>query len=132
MENNRAIKPAAQPEELNRFFEERLNAGDVEGLVTLYESEATLSSVTGEVVSGTEAIRRQLEQLIARKPRIKGTPRAALRCGELALTSTKFSGQSTDSEGQRVEINGTTAEVARRQPDGTWQWVIDEPNILRS
>jgi hypothetical protein len=25
---------------------------------------------------------------------------------------------------------GATVEVARRQPDGTWRWVIDNPNIL--
>jgi hypothetical protein len=36
---------------------------------------------------------------------------------DLALTSTRFTG-------------GVTAEVARRQPDGTWLWVIDQPNVL--
>lgn len=40
-----------------------------------------------------------------------------LRSGDLALTSTRLA-------------NGTvTVEVARRQPDGTWLWVIDQPNV---
>jgi len=43
--------------------------------------------------------------------------RPALRCGDLALTSTRFAG-------------GVTAEVARRQPDGTWLWVIDQSKFL--
>lgn len=25
---------------------------------------------------------------------------------------------------------GVTVELARRQPDGTWLWAIDQPNIL--
>jgi hypothetical protein len=27
-------------------------------------------------------------------------------------------------------FRGATVEVARRQPDGTWLWVLDQPNIL--
>jgi hypothetical protein len=38
--------------------------------------------------------------------------------GDLALTSTRLVG------------GGVTVEVARRQPDGTWLWVIDRFNIL--
>jgi hypothetical protein len=30
------------------------------------------------------------------------------------------------AEGE-MTLTGTTAEVARRQPDGTWRWVIDDP-----
>jgi hypothetical protein len=48
---------------------------------------------------------------------LDGESQPALRLGDLALTSTRFSG-------------GATAEVARRQPDGTWLWVIDQPSIL--
>jgi hypothetical protein len=25
---------------------------------------------------------------------------------------------------------GATVEVARRQPDGTWLWLIDQPSVL--
>jgi hypothetical protein len=46
-----------------------------------------------------------------------GEQRAALLCGDLALTSTLLP-------------DGTvTAEVARRQSDGTWLWVIDQFSI---
>jgi hypothetical protein len=44
-----------------------------------------------------------------------GEQRPALRNGDLALTSTLLVG------------GGATVEVARRQPDGTWLWVIDQP-----
>ena len=39
-------EPAKEPNDLERFFVERVNAGDVEGLVALYESNATLRCVS--------------------------------------------------------------------------------------
>jgi hypothetical protein len=30
----------------------------------------------------------------------------------------------------RLIDGGVTAEVARRQPDGTWRWVIDHWNVV--
>jgi len=39
----------------------------------------------------------------------------------LAFTSTQF----TASNGPTA-----TAEVARQQPDGTWLWAIDQPDVL--
>jgi hypothetical protein len=51
---------ATEPEDLSRFFVERANAGDVEGLVALYEREAVLALAlaTGEVARGMEACKR--------------------------------------------------------------------------
>jgi hypothetical protein len=46
-----------------------------------------------------------------------GEQRAAMVCGDLALTST------------RLPDGMVTAEIARRQSDGTWLWVIDRFSI---
>lgn len=111
---------ATRPEELARFFVERANAGDVEGLVALYEPDAVLAFPSGQVSIGAEAIRRTYRELLAGKPRFTaGRQRPALRNGDLALTSTRLRG------------GGATAEVARRQPDGSWLWAIDQPNVLQ-
>ncbi len=109
---------ARRPEDLSRFFLERSNVGDVEGLVALYEPEARLALPGGDVAAGTEAIRRAYEQLLADRPTFTaGDQRRALVNGDLALTSTRITA-------------GATAEIARRQPDGTWLWMLDQPNIL--
>lgn len=109
---------AAQPEDLGRFFIERANAGDVDGLVALYESDAVLAFPPGQVTTGSQAIRQVFEQMVAGKPTFKGESQPTLRSGDLALTS------------MRLDNGGITVEVARRQPDGTWLWVIDQPNVL--
>jgi hypothetical protein len=43
MTTNSEPAPARRPEDLGTFFLERANAGDVEGLVALYEPEAVLA-----------------------------------------------------------------------------------------
>jgi ketosteroid isomerase-like protein len=110
---------AARPEDLGRYFVERANAGDVDGLVALYEPDAVLAFPTGQVTIGSQAIRRVYERLLAERPTFAaGEQQPAFRNGDLALTSTRLAG------------GGATVEVARRQPDGTWLWVIDQPNVL--
>jgi uncharacterized protein (TIGR02246 family) len=111
-------RPRAEwPEDLGRLFVQRANAGDVEGLVALYEPDAVLAFPRGQVTAGRDAIRQEYERFLEGRPTLDGESQPALCLGDLALTSTRFSG-------------GATAEVARRQPDGTWLWVIDQPSIL--
>lgn len=113
--------PAASPEDLSEFFLRRANAGDVEGLVALYEPDAVLALSPGEAAVGHEQIREVYTRLLADRPVFTSAgQRPPLRNGDLALTSTRLPG------------GGTTVEVARRQPDGTWLWVIDQPSLLSS
>lgn len=121
---------AAQPEDLNRFFLERANVGDVEGVVALYEPAAVLVGPGKRVISGTQALRQAYAQLFAAKPRFAGETQAAIRNGDLALTSTQFITSSVGPDGNLITMKTATTEVARRQPDGTWLWVIDQPNVL--
>lgn len=112
-------EPAVQPDDLARFFVERANAGDVDGLVALYEPDAVLTFPAGHIATGGQAIRAVYEKLLADRPALApGEQQPALVNGGLALTST------------RLASGGVTVEVARRQPDGTWLWAIDRFNIL--
>jgi ketosteroid isomerase-like protein len=109
---------AAAPEDLGRLFLERANAGDVEGVVALYAPDAVLAGPDGARLRGHGEIRAFYAGLLRGRPSFRGEQSPAVLAGDLALTSTRFSG-------------GVTAEVARRAPDGTWLWVIDQPNLLR-
>jgi ketosteroid isomerase-like protein len=39
--------------------------------------------------------------------------------------------EGTGADGKPMKIEGQSAEVARRQPDRTWLFVIDNPYGLR-
>jgi ketosteroid isomerase-like protein len=116
---NTESEPAAQPEDLGRYFLDRANAGDVEGLVALYEPGAVLAFPPGRLAAGHDEIRKVYTELLAGRPSFSSAGQApAIRNGDLALTSTRLPG------------GGATVEIARRQPDGSWRWVIDQPTLL--
>ena len=109
---------ATTPADLGRLFLERANAGNADGLAALYEPDAVLAFPSGATTVGRDAIRAVYADLLADRPRFEpGRPAPALVRGDLALTSTVLADGSV------------TAEVARRQPDGTWLWAIDQPRI---
>lgn len=96
-----------------------LNAGDVETLVDLYEDDAVLELPNGSCARGRDEIRAFYTALVADRPRFEpGVAMPPLIVDDLALTTTQI-GESA------------TAEVARRQADGTWRWVIDRPDVRR-
>jgi ketosteroid isomerase-like protein len=109
---------ATEPNDLGRFFIERANAGDVDGLVALYEPNAVLAFPPGSLATGHEEIRKVYEQFVAAAPVLSpGRQHPALVTGDLAMTAATLT-------------NGdVTVEIARRQPDGSWLWVADQPAL---
>ena len=108
-------RPAKEPNDLEKYFVERANAGDVEGLIALYEPDAILTDGEGEIAVGIDQIQAFFVKFLAECQMLDPSNQSTALCsGDLALTSSKLS-------------NGDiTAEVARRQPDGSWLWVIDQ------
>ena len=110
---------AAEPNDLGRYFIERANAGDVDGLVALYEPDAVLAFPPGHLATGHAEIRAVYEQFVAAAPVLSpARQHPALVSGDLALTS------ATLTTGE------VTVEIARRQPDGSWLWVVDQPALV--
>jgi uncharacterized protein (TIGR02246 family) len=118
--------PATEPEQIHRLFEQAFNEADLDGLTALYESEAALVPQPGAVVEGSDAIRESLRWFLDRKGQITLDTKLVLRVGDLAYLSNRWSlTGGTMPDGSPAELGATTAEVARRQPDGSWLYVID-------
>jgi len=112
-------QPPRRPEELSDLFLQRANAGDVEAVVALYEPDAVLAFPQGRLAVGHEQIRAVYTKFLAGRPALGSAgQRPAIVNGDIALTSTLLPG------------GGATVEIARRQPDGTWRWAIDQPSFL--
>jgi ketosteroid isomerase-like protein len=112
---------AQKPEDLTRLFVERANEGDAAGLAALYEEEAVMAYPPGELTVGRDAIRALWEKILAHAPKfVPEPPLPTLISGDIALTSTP----PKDGAGAR-------AQVVRRQPDGTWLRLLDQPEFVR-
>ena len=119
--------PAHTPEELQPMWAEAFSAHDLEAVMAFYEPEATLIPQPGQVVTGTEDIREALSGFFALKPKFDLEFKHAFQAGDIALLFSEWTLSGTDPEGNAIELEGRTSDVARRQADGTWLFVIDDP-----
>ena len=110
-------EPARDPQDLERLLIARQHAGEVEGMVALFEPQAVVDCGEGQFLRGHQEIRRYFVEVVASGRKFAPGEQQALICGDLALTST------------RLPDGSVTAEVARRQSDGTWLWAIDQYTI---
>ena len=110
---------AYEPEDLTRLFVAAANAQDAEGIAALYEPDAVMAYPSGSVTAGREAIRELWQRILTAAPHFEPEqPLPTLVSGGLALTSTP----PKDGSGAR-------AQVVRRQPDGSWLRVLDQPEF---
>jgi ketosteroid isomerase-like protein len=120
---------ALVPEDCDRILLAALQAGDIETSVALYEPGAALFSKSGEVMSGHDAIRTNNAALIALKPtfHIECIVTTMNGDGSIATTRMKARLEGTRPDGRPVSSAMHTLEVLRRQDDGSWRYVIDDP-----
>jgi uncharacterized protein (TIGR02246 family) len=106
------------PGEIHQRFATALNAGDLESLVALYETDAKLIPQPGQVVTGKDAIRAALQGFLAMRPKIRIETQNALQAGDVALLRSKWNLTGKGPDGKSVEMSGNAIEVVRKQPNG--------------
>jgi ketosteroid isomerase-like protein len=115
------------PQEVIELFAERLNRGDVDGALDLYEPEATFAVEPGRTVQGPDAIRQALGSFVALEPTLSGTIEKTLCAGDVALVINRWTLEGSQPDGQPVRMAGLSADVLRRDPGGAWRIAIDDP-----
>jgi uncharacterized protein (TIGR02246 family) len=108
-------------------YEEALNAGDVDAVLSLFGPEATMRTVAAEVISGQEKLRAETVRTIASKAHLTNTERHTLVAGDTALLIVDWSLTATLPDGTSINPTGTTTAVARRSPDGFWRFAVLNP-----
>ena len=114
---------ANRPDEASRLFEERFGRSDLDGLMELYEEGAVFTNAQG-VHTGSDAIREVLGGYLSTGASITMNESVSFVASELALVHWAWT--MTFPDGRVAE--GATAEVLRRQSDGSWKFIIDNPD----
>jgi uncharacterized protein (TIGR02246 family) len=121
-------KSATSPEACDRLFGEHVNAGDIEPLLALYEPNCSFVRRDGGVARGHEEIRPILERLLAMHAKMSTGIVKVVQSGEdLAMVYNDWHMSAKRPDGQPAETSGKAIEVVRRQPDGTWRFILDDP-----
>ena len=116
---------AKEPRQVIEEFTRLFSSGDVQALVNeCYEENAMFMPEPGQpTISGKAALRGALQAFVDTKGNLKILASTAHENGDIALTHTHW---RLDIPGAEA-MEGQTAEVVRRQADGTWKYVIDNP-----
>lgn len=122
MSNNPVIENVT---DLHPAWAERFNAGDVDGMLALAEPESAFVPQPGTLVTG-EDYQAALSGFLAMGLPISLVPRHSHVSADIALLIYDWTIKGTDTSGNQVDLAGSTADVARRGPNG-WRFVIDNP-----
>lgn len=119
--------PVRNPEEMNAAFAAAYNSGDIANLLALYEPEGILISPRGGREQGVDRIRATLEDLL----RLQGTMISknvyCIPFENIALLRAHFILHATNPDGSPMQLEGHTSEIVRKQPDGSWLYIVDHP-----
>jgi uncharacterized protein (TIGR02246 family) len=116
------MAPGVALADIHPAVEAGVNNQDLDGLMALYAPDASMVLPDGSIVTGTEAIREQWGGFLEMKGRMTLRSRYAIEAGDLAILSNEWTYTAGDQT-----MSAVTAEVARRQPEGGWLYVIDHP-----
>jgi uncharacterized protein (TIGR02246 family) len=122
--------PAYKPEDCDRLIVEAIEKGDIETSVALYEHDAVLFTEPDQLIKGLDAIRKQNEKSIAMKTKFTIHEIKTVMSGDGTIATTRMKITSIDLDpktGKEARNLINTLEVVRKQPDGTWRFVIDDP-----
>lgn len=119
---------AQSPKDVHMLFAEYFSAGDLDRLLSLYESDAAFVPRTGAVVNGQVQIRETLASFLELKGEMELQVRRTVRADDLALLLSDWTIYRASPSEREVESSGRTADVVRRQEDGRWLIVIDNPH----
>jgi len=78
-------------------------------------------------VRGTSAIRSAVQGFLALKGKVELQTEHVVQHGNIALLRSAWRLKGTGPDGKPVEMAHGSAEVVRRQPDGSWRYIIDHP-----
>jgi uncharacterized protein (TIGR02246 family) len=115
------------PEQVLASIVEGINTDNLEALMALYENQAAFASQPGHLARGLPGIREGLAGFIAMKGRLDLNVTRVLEADGLALVIGEWSFDGTGPDGQPVKLTAQNADVLRRQSDGSWRFVIDNP-----
>ena len=121
---------ANNPADVDRLFGELSNAGDADGLTNLYEPNATFMDRDLGPLVGHDAIRSFLAAWVDMKPRIDMGSATVVPLGDdLAVVHHDWHATVDGPDGARSRISGKATELVRRQADGSWRFVLDDPQM---
>lgn len=119
-------EPVTDIDKVYDAWQERFNAGDLDGLLALYASDVTYINPDGAELKGEVATRADYKALLDMKPKIDIGDRKHIVYQNIALTTNHWKLELTDSKGALQKMTGGGIEVIRKDDKAGWLFIIDD------
>lgn len=118
--------PVAELDTIYDAWQDRFNAGDLDGLLALYAADCTYINPDGAKLIGQEATRADYAGLLALKPKIDIGDRMHVVYQNIALTTNHWSLEIPNDTGGIDTLTGGGIEVVSNQDGAGWLFIIDD------
>ena len=124
--NNYEIPMTAR--RVDEIFQEAMNECDLDKAMSLYAENAVFVQVPGKpAITGLQNIREAIEEFQAMKPKLKVEVLQFIEVEDVAFFTLKWEIKGTLPDGEEIHVSSYDGNVVKRQPDGSWKTLIDNP-----
>lgn len=123
-------RTSSKPEDPDYLLAHAFNDRDVEAAKALFEDGSItreLPDQRSEAGDGSDLIVGLIRAAEGSEQRMNISVVQVTQVGDIALLLSQWSVTGHAADGTPLSINHRGVEVTRRQPDGTWKYVIDVP-----
>ena len=105
--------------------------GDIDTVMQTYENSQSIAFEPGQPVSDAAQSRELFHQFRSLSPNFTYSGHEVIVEGDLAVHIAPWTMTGTDPDGKAITGEGLSVAVLRRQADGSWKMVIDNPHGSR-
>lgn len=109
------------------FFRNCLKNKDVAGAMTCFDPQGVFINRDGKEIRELIQIEKAIEHLSASGPEIKGANPHVTTIGALSLWLDEWEMTGKAPDGHMMKMNGHTTCLMKRNKEGIWLWLIDNP-----
>ena len=101
---------------------------DIDGIMATYETNAIVMFEPGVPLTGHDVLRKAFSQAVNINPQYQFHGHEVFISGNIATHITPWDMVGTLPDGSRIEESGLSVAILRKQADGSWLMIQDNPH----
>ncbi|WP_128331483.1 DUF4440 domain-containing protein [Apibacter sp. HY039] len=115
------------PDQMNQCFADAYNSGDLNRINALFEKEAKIVKYNGDIISGFEKMNEEHLNLLKLGGKMTSVNKYCIETEDIAMLRADWKIETKNEKSEDITITGSSVELIRRQKDGTWLYIVDNP-----
>ena len=115
------------PADLLALLGRLMEARNIDAIMAIHEEDAAMVEWGGGVARGDSNIRQVYADFFESDPILKVRALQIVEAGGVAIILGDYTLDYTNENGNIVSVDGKFGDMVRKQPDGSWLYLLDNP-----